>query len=253
MPGKGAERMIVLWIFLSVILLYLCLIFWTGYKGYYFPMLNKSTSAGKKKVACVGDSITYGFAIPNWFFHHYPYILQILMGKEYAVRNFGLSGSTAMCSAKMSYRARPPYLKSLRFAPDLVVIMLGTNDANAQNWKGKDTFYSEYRELLSSYQTTEGHPAIYIMTPPPLFSEEDGSLMNMNLKDVRECVFQLAADMSLSVIDLFKETQNHLDWFQADGLHPNAKGAMEIAHIVYQHISNVCVLFHLQIKPLVSH
>lgn len=41
--------MIVLWIFVSVILLYLCLIFWTGYKGYYFPMLNKSTSAGKKR------------------------------------------------------------------------------------------------------------------------------------------------------------------------------------------------------------
>ena len=78
MHGKGAERMIVLWICVSIILLFLCLILWAGYKGYYFPMLNKSTPAGTKKVACVGDSITYGFAIPNWFFHHYPYILQVL-------------------------------------------------------------------------------------------------------------------------------------------------------------------------------
>jgi len=108
MHGNGAERMIVLWICVSIILLYLCLILWAGYKGYYFPILNKGTSAAAKKVACVGDSITYGFAIPNWFFHHYPYILQVLLGKEYDVRNFGMSGSTAMRSAKMSYRARPP-------------------------------------------------------------------------------------------------------------------------------------------------
>lgn len=228
--------MIVLWICVFILLFFLCLILWAGYKGYYFPMLNKSTPAGIKKVACVGDSITYGFAIPNWFFHHYPYILQILLGKEYDVRNFGMSGSTAMLTSQMPYHKHSPYRKSLRFEPDLIVMMFGTNDANVQNWKGQSVFYTEYRELLSSYQAMGNPPILYIMTPPPLFREEAGSPMNLNLEKVRECIFQLAADMGLSVIDLFKEAKSHPDWFQADGVHPNAKGAMEIAHIVYRHI-----------------
>ena len=94
-------------------IVYLLSLLWTGYKGFYFPILIRKAGSGIKKVACVGDSITYGYHIDNWFFHNYPYILQVLLGSGYYVRNFGLSGSTAMRSAKMSYRRFPNYRKSL--------------------------------------------------------------------------------------------------------------------------------------------
>ncbi len=213
--------------------LYLLTILWTGYHGWYFPVNCKKPRSGVLKVACVGDSITYGYRISNWFFHHYPYMLQILMGSGFCVRNFGLSGSTAMRSTKMSYRRFSVFQKSRRFLPDTVVIMLGTNDSNSRYWKGKEVFCSEYSELLTAYLRLNSHPDVFLMTPPPLFAKMDDAKMEENLISVREGVRELADELGLPLIDLFDQALNHADWFQTDGVHLNAKGAMEIAHIVY--------------------
>lgn len=222
----------------AVAALYLLMLLWTGWKGYYFPVHYKKTESNIKKVACVGDSITYGYAIENWYFHHYPYMLQTLLGRDCYVRNFGLSGSTGMRSAKMSYRKRALYRRSRRFLPDIVIVMFGTNDSNTQNWQGKDKFYSEYWELLCAYRELESHPAVYVMTPPPLFQplKTEDARMDANLAIAREAIRELADDLDITLIDLFAQTEHHADWFQPDGLHPNAKGAMEIAHIVYENV-----------------
>ena len=211
---------------------------WTGYKGFYFPILIRKAGSGIKKIACVGDSITYGYHIDNWFFHNYPYILQVLLGSGYYVRNYGLSGSTAMRAAKMSYRRFPNYRKSLKFQPDAVVIMFGTNDANAQNWKGPEVYTAKYRELLQSYRELPSSPMIWLMTPPlPLYPKtEEDRAMNEHIRQERDCVKALAEELDVQVIDLCEKTKDHPDWFQPDGVHPNAKGAMEIAHIVYDAI-----------------
>ena len=216
---------------------------WTGYKGFYFPILIRKAGSGIKKVACVGDSITYGFHIDNWFFHNYPYILQVLLGSGYYVRNFGLSGSTAMRSAKMSYRRFPNYCKSLKFLPDVIVIMFGTNDANAQNWNGPEVYTAEYRELLQSYRELSSRLMILLMTPPlPLYPKtEVDRAMNEHILQEQDCVKALAEEQDAQLIDLCEKTKDHPDWFQPDGVHPNAKGAMEIAHIIYDAIKGACV------------
>lgn len=232
-------------LYICCILAILCLLslLWTGYKGFYFPILIRKAGSGIKKVACVGDSITYGFHIDNWFFHNYPYILQVLLGSGYYVRNFGLSGSTAMRSAKMSYRRFPNYCKSLKFLPDVIVIMFGTNDANAQNWNGPEVYTAEYRELLQSYRELSSRLMIWLMTPPlPLYPKtEVDRAMNEHILQEQDCVKALAEEQDAQLIDLCEKTKDHPDWFQPDGVHPNAKGAMEIAHIIYDAIKGACV------------
>ena len=225
-------------VFAILAILFLLSLLWTGYKGFSFPIIVRKTDRGIKKVACVGDSITYGYHIDNWFFHNYPYILQVLLGSGYYVRNFGLSGSTAMRSAKMPYRRFPNYRKSLKLQPDVVVIMFGTNDANAQNWKGPEVYTAEYRELLQSYRELPSGPVIWLMTPPlPLYPKtEEDKAMNERIRQERDCVKALAEEQDAQVIDLCTAVQGRQDWFQPDGVHPNAKGAMEIAHIVYEAI-----------------
>ena len=62
------------------------------------------------KVACVGNSITYGANIPNRNKNSYPAQLQAYLGSDYEVRNYGISGCTLL--SKGDY----PYVKTLAFS-----------------------------------------------------------------------------------------------------------------------------------------
>ncbi|MEG2791940.1 MAG: sialate O-acetylesterase, partial [Odoribacter sp.] len=50
--------------------------------------------AQKIKVACVGNSVTYGYLIPNREKDCYPAQLARMLGEGYEVVNFGKSGAT---------------------------------------------------------------------------------------------------------------------------------------------------------------
>ena len=47
------------------------------------------------RVACIGDSITWGFTLLNPWRQSYPALLQEKLGPEYAVRNFGYNDAAA--------------------------------------------------------------------------------------------------------------------------------------------------------------
>src|SRR4051812_50212794 len=78
------------------------------------------------KVACVGDSITRGVGSTMG---GYPAELGRMLGSGYMVGKFGNSGSTMMKTPTDSYWVAPEFMQAQDFAPDVVVIMLGTNDA----------------------------------------------------------------------------------------------------------------------------
>ena len=48
---------------------------------------------GRIKVACVGNSVTWGYGLTNREADCYPVQLQRMLGNKYDVRNFGHSGS----------------------------------------------------------------------------------------------------------------------------------------------------------------
>lgn len=56
---------------------------------------------GQIKVACIGDSITYGsYHLTK---RNYPAVLSKMLGDGYCVNNFGFSGRTAMKDGDMPY------------------------------------------------------------------------------------------------------------------------------------------------------
>ena len=61
------------------------------------------------KVACVGNSITYGAGISNRDRDSYPAVLGQMLGEGYEVRNYGFSART--CLNKGDY----PYMKEKMF------------------------------------------------------------------------------------------------------------------------------------------
>ena len=69
-------------------------------------LLSVAASARKPvRVACIGDSITYGAAIEDRDNQSYPAQLQRLLGDGYDVRNFGRNARTL--SSKGDY----PYME----------------------------------------------------------------------------------------------------------------------------------------------
>lgn len=92
-----------------------------------------SVAAEPIKVAAVGNSITYGAGIENRDVNSYPAQLQRALGDGYEVRNFGVSARTLMSVGNLPYVNEPQYKASLDFAPDVVLIKLGTNDVKEVN------------------------------------------------------------------------------------------------------------------------
>jgi lysophospholipase L1-like esterase len=96
------------------------------------------------KVACVGDSITRGAFVWRRKTRSYPAQLQAMLGEQYCVRNFGVNGHAVQQSADRPYWSSEAFALSGAFDPDIVLVMLGTNDSRGDNWKGVDPFSADW-------------------------------------------------------------------------------------------------------------
>ena len=193
------------------------------------------------RIACVGDSITYGAKIQDKFLHSYPAQLQQLLGGKYLVKNFGASGYTLQKNANFPYWEHPNFQESSDFQPDIVLIMLGTNDTKPYNWTGLDPFLSDLEDMVIHYQTLDSHPAIYLMTPATVFTGQ----LNLNTHykmqaDVADiishAILSFGEEHQIPVIDIHEATRNHPKYFLLDGIHPDSAGAEAIARNAFSAI-----------------
>ena len=121
---------IIILVILLVLLLFFSYLYFNGLSG----IAQTSTpEPGQIKVACIGDSITYGHGIKNWPKNNYPVLLQELLGDGYHVQSFGVSGRAVQDNSDQPYRALPHYEESLAYDADYVVFMMGSNDAKPEN------------------------------------------------------------------------------------------------------------------------
>jgi lysophospholipase L1-like esterase len=180
------------------------------------------------RVACVGDSITEGSG--------YPYELQLMLGSNYVVGNFGVSGSTVSQNSIRPYMNQPAFQQAKNFNPDIIVIMLGTNDANPEITQGEDTFDADYLELINSFQQLDGQQLIWIIKSPPIFSTTSSWNNTYLTNTVIPRIDSLANQMNLPIIDMYETFGDHADFF-ADGIHPNHAGALLIAFTVFNNIT----------------
>lgn len=219
------------------------LMFFNGLSGI---RLNPKYREGQIKVALVGDSVTYGHSIKNWPVNNYPAILSKALGDKYCVKSYGVSGSTVQPDGDQPYNITKAYTWSHEFEPDIIVLMLGSNDSKPENWKGAQKFREDYQQLLDGYKQAKNEPIIFICTPPTAFYP-DGVTKGLSNYDVQPAIIEEIADivkgiavknncMLINVNDL---TDGRRDLFGKDNVHPNNNGAREIAEIVYKSIINL--------------
>lgn len=215
-----------------------------GLSGMY---ANTEPTDGQVKVACIGDSITYGHGVENWEENNYPAQLQELLGEDYHVANLGSSGACVNPDGDQPYVERPVYQESIDYDADILVLMLGTNDAKPENWTDVDAFMEDYKELLESYLDGENPPVVYIgLCAEAYYTEEADTSTGIAGYDIQPAVideivvelekYALSSDIIAGVIDIHSLTENHPEWFESDGIHPNKDGAKAIAEAVAEAI-----------------
>lgn len=186
------------------------------------------------KVACVGDSITFGATIPNRNKLSYPAQLQYLLGEKYQVTNYGRNGATMLKQGNYPYWNTGLLEKAVKANPDLVFIKLGTNDSKMVNWKHKAEFVKNYKEMIAKFKACESKPRIVLILPVPAFSEGDQISGSRVKNEVIPKVQQVAYDEGLEVLDMHSPLTDKQNFMHRDKIHPNPFGAHAIAWRIFE-------------------
>lgn len=187
------------------------------------------------RVACVGNSVTYGYGLANREQQAYPVILQQLLGKNYEVRNFGHSGATLLSKGHRPYVAQKAFAEALDFCPDWVVIHLGLNDTDPRNWPNySDDFIHDYCRLIDAFRSVNPRVRIWVCRMTPIGHRHprfQSGTRDWHVQ-IQDAIARVAIAAKVGCIDLYTPLYNRSDLFP-DALHPNAEGAYIIAKTVY--------------------
>ena len=188
------------------------------------------------RVACIGNSITFGAGIRNRSRDSYPSVLARMLGDNYWVKNFGVSARTMLNKGDHPYMNEPAYKNALAFNPNIVVIKLGTNDSKSFNWKYKADFMKDAQTMIDAFKVLPSQPKIYLCYPSKAYLTGDGINDDIISKEIIPMIKKLAKKNNRSVIDLHTAMDGMPELFP-DRIHPNEKGAQVMAKAVYQSIS----------------
>jgi lysophospholipase L1-like esterase len=182
------------------------------------------------RVACIGDSITQGTGTKG---NPYPAQLQAMLGDKWNVGNFGVSGRTLLRKGDYPYWNEKAYQDALAFKPDVVIIMLGTNDTKPQNWAHEAEFVMDYRDLVKSFLDLESKPQVFICRPCPVIGNGSFNIVEENIQKEIPRIDALAKEMNLGVIDMHAALKDNPEMIP-DKVHPNAAGAGEMAKAAFK-------------------
>jgi lysophospholipase L1-like esterase len=198
---------------------------------------------GEIKIACVGDSVTYGHGVSGWISNNYPKQLDTLLGEGYCVNNYGHSGATVQNTGDQPYITYSEYSESLAFDADIIIFMMGSNDSKQENWHGEEAFRQQYLQRLSEYKADNSDVRIILATPPVAFYPEGATegLTNYDIDpaivaEIADIVRDIAATEGYELVDVYALTDGHREYFLSDNVHPNKDGASFLAKTFYDYL-----------------
>lgn len=201
------------------------------------------TAWAQIKVACVGNSITYGYGIEGRDSLAYPQQLDAILGEDWDVRNFGHSGATLLKNGNLPYWKVDEFQQSKDFMPDVVIIKLGTNDSKPINWdEYKDEYGPDYVDMIQTYENLKSHPVIFVGLPIPVVAYRWGIRKEIVENDIRTIIKNLATFEDVEIIDFYSVLENK-EALIPDKIHPDAEGsrlmAEEVAKVLKDHQSMI--------------
>lgn len=208
------------------------------------------------RITTVGDSITEGVGATNSSYS-YPAQLQNVLGDDYLVTNAGISGTTAIntriANASYPYITSPGYSSGLNSKPDIVIMMLGTNDAQSNFWDLEDdvdnpkAYHDDYAALIEKYLAMDSKPVIYMCSMIVTSDTYCSGRETNNVNELNPIVRQLVEEYDLEYIDMRAWSEYWLDdyrtYFSDNYLHPNDYGyecmARKYASVISEYIEEI--------------
>ena len=194
--------------------------------------------AGATKIAILGDSLSSTEGRCGAY-RPWPMLLQDALGREsYVVHGFGLPAISAA-----AYGGQQVYRSAASTAPDVLALMLGTNDAH---WGFNEAAYRrQMTELVVNFQSPVQRSKVLLISPPPLWRNGIFGGMQQNLinEELPRILRELSTELGCVFVDI-----NHAMFAagfdgdsSCDGCHLYPSGQEFIARAVYQLITNLFV------------
>lgn len=189
----------------------------------------------KTKVACVGNSITFGSGLADPATESYPSQLQQMLGAQYEVGNFGKPGATLLNKGHRPYMKQEEFKKALAFVGDIVIIHLGINDTDPRNWPNyRDFFVKDYLALIDSFKVVNPQCRIIISRLTPIADRH--RRFESGTRDwhdrIQLAIEAVARHAGVQLMD-FHEALYPYPFMLPDAIHPNKEGSTLMAKVVY--------------------
>lgn len=189
----------------------------------------------KIKVACVGNSITYGTGIEDREHFSYPVQLQKMLGEKYQVGNFGKPGATLLNHGHRPYMQQEEFKEAMAFKGDIAVIHLGINDTDPRNWPNyRDEFVKDYLSLMDSLRSANPKVRFILARMTPIADRHPRFISGTKLwhGEIQEAIQTVARVSGAEWID-FHAPLYPYPYLLPDAIHPNPEGAGILAKTVY--------------------
>ena len=193
-----------------------------------------------KTIACIGDSITYGYGVDNPAEEAWPALLDNKLGDGWRVVNLGVSGTTLLDEGAFPYRSTGNIERAKELNPSIAFIMLGSNDSVDPKWS-IESYRAQLSALIDELESASTHDVqIILMAPPCTFfylneTPHHESINQVLGEAIRPAVKEVAEEKGAQYIDLYEFTKDHPEWFP-DELHPNEEGNIAFADYLYDQV-----------------
>jgi acetyl esterase/lipase/lysophospholipase L1-like esterase len=201
-------------------------------------------------IVCVGNSITAGSKLPDTT-RRFPSVLKKKLGIAYLsqsitnlsspvnISNNGVSGRTLLKKGTQPYWIEPAFSQVFTAKPDIITLMLGTNDTKPINWAYSSEFEADYIAMVDTFASISSHPKIILCLPTPIFSNCTTSHSDSAmLYGVIPAILKIAKTKGLPVIDARTPFLDKQNLFAGDGLHPDTTGHKILSDLFYEGIVN---------------
>ena len=202
-------------------------------------------SAKPIKIACIGNSITYGAGVADRTNNNYPQQLANMLGDGYEVKNFGVSARTMLKKEDYPYWAEQAYKDALNYKADIVFIKLGTNDSKLHNRVYLNEFEADCKDMIGQLRRKKKDCRIVLMLPVPAFTSDTASIWDPVIRQrITPIIQKVAYDEQLEMVDLYPMFTDKESMFP-DKIHPTSLGATMMAKRAFEVVKQTSSAYNI--------